>query len=207
MSRLKECREALERMPDWQQRSVRKVVGIITEGQRWDLDRFEGGGVVGLEKDEELRKYTYQVAGCVGEFWTEIGFGVVDDFATRKEDEMMELGQAYGRSLQLVNILRDVPEDLENGRCYLPGARTKDELLGARQRWIDEARGGLDQAGHYAEALNGKRIRFGTVLPAMIGRETLNRLETATWTEWEAGVKVTRSEVYRMMGKAAKFAL
>ena len=188
MSRLKECREALE-------------------GQRWDLDRFEGEGVVGLEKDEELRRYTYQVAGCVGEFWTEIGFGVDGDFATRKKDEMMELGQAYGRSLQLINILRDVPEDLENGRCYLPGARTKDELLGARQRWIDEARGGLDEAGHYAEALNGKRIRFGTVLPAMIGRETLNRLETATWTEWEAGVKVTRSEIYRMMGKAAKFAL
>jgi len=206
MSRLEECREALVRLPDWQRRLVRKVVGIITEGQKWDLERFEGEGVVGLEKDEELRKYTYQVAGCVGEFWTEIGFGVDRDFATRKEAEMMVLGQAYGRSLQLINILRDVPEDLENGRCYLPGAKTRDELFGARQRWIDEARGGLDEADHYAEALNGKRMRFGTILPAMIGRRTLDLLGKASWEEWQSRVKVTRSEVRKIMWEAAKFA-
>lgn len=207
MSRLDECVEALEELPEWQLVSVRKVVGIITEGQQWDLDRFEGNGVVTLESDEELRKYTYQVAGCVGEFWTEIGFGDDGDFARASEGEMMSWGQAYGRSLQLINILRDVPEDLENGRCYLPGASSQEELLQERKRWITEAREGLDQADQYAEALNGKRMRFGTVLPAMIGRETLNRLENATWQEWEAGVKVSRKEVYAMMARAVNFAI
>lgn len=207
MSRLDECVEALEELPEWQQKSVRKVVGIITEGQRWDLDRFEGEGVVGLESDEELRRYTYQVAGCVGEFWTEIGFGDDRDFAKASEEEMMEWGQAYGRSLQLINILRDVPEDLENGRCYLPGAKTREDLLRERQRWIEEARDGLDQADRYAEALNGKRMRFGTVLPAMIGRETLDRLEGTGWAEWEARVKVSRKEIYGMMWEAMKFSL
>ena len=207
MARLGEVVAALEELPDWQQESVRKVVGIITEGQSWDLDRFAGEGVVGLESDEELRKYTYQVAGCVGEFWTEIGFGVESDFAREGRDEMMEWGQAYGRSLQLINILRDVPEDWANGRCYLPRARTREGLLTERQRWIDEARAGLDQADRYAEALNGKRMRFGTVLPAMIGRETLDRIEEATWEEWEARVKVTRKEIYGMMARAIRFAL
>ena len=207
MSRLDECVGALSELPEWQQVSVRKVVGIITEGQRWDLDRFEGTGVVGLESDEELRNYTYQVAGCVGEFWTEIGFGTESNFARAGREEMMRWGRAYGRSLQLINILRDVPEDWENGRCYLPGAGTQEDLMRERQRWIEEARAGLDQADRYAEALNGKRMRFGTVLPAMIGRETLVRLEESDWAAWVARVKVSRRDVYMMMAGAARFAL
>jgi len=166
---------------------------------------------VSLESDEELRNYTYQVAGCVGEFWTEVGFGVDEGFASLGFEEMNELGQAYGRSLQLINILRDVPEDWENGRCYLPGVNPRENsregLLRERQRWIEEARVGLDKAEHYAEALNGKRMRFGTLLPAMIGRETLARLEKASWDEWEARVKVSRKEIYGMLWRAVKFAL
>ena len=207
MGRIEECLEALDQLPEKQKEAVQKVVRIITEGQAWDLDRFVGDGVVSLESDEELRRYTYQVAGCVGEFWTEIGFGVDEGFATRSFAEMNELGQAYGRSLQLINILRDVPEDLGNGRCYIPGAVSQEDLLRERSRWIAEAREGLDKADQYAESLNGKRMRFGTVLPAMIGRETLDRLEGATWDEWVARVKVSRKEIYGMMIRAAKFAL
>ncbi|MGB0328249.1 MAG: phytoene/squalene synthase family protein [Akkermansiaceae bacterium] len=207
MRRLDECVAGLGELPEWQQISVRKVVGIITQGQEWDLDRFESEGVVGLKNDVELRDYTYWVAGCVGEFWTEIGFGVDPGFANAARKDMLKWGQAFGRSLQLINILRDVPEDLENGRCYLPGAKTEDELLKQRQRWIDEAREGLDQADLYAAALNGKRLRFATVLPAMIGRETLDRLEKADWEAWQARVKVSRKEVYRLMAKAMRFAL
>ena len=183
------------------------MVGIITEGQTWDLVRFEGDGVIGLESDEELRHYTYQVAGCVGEFWTEIGFGTDEDFATRPEAEMNALGQAYGRSLQLINILRDVPEDLANGRCYLPNARTRDELMAARGPWIDEAMAGLNSAQTYAESLNGKRMRFASILPALIGRETLLRLRDCSWDEWARKIKVSRSEVKSMMWQAARFAL
>ena len=207
ISRLSDCVAALENLPDWQQISVRKVVGIITEGQCWDLDRFSGKGVVCLGEDRELRTYTYQVAGCVGEFWTEIGFGDNRDFARASFDEMMEWGKAYGRSLQLINILRDVPEDRKNGRCYLPGAETREHLLRERQRWIKEAHEGLDLGERYAKSLNGKRMRFGTVLPAMIGRKTLDRLELVSWENWESGVKISRKEVYCMMAKAARFAV
>lgn len=207
MERLEECLASFDALPEEQRASVAKVVGIITEGQKWDLERFEGERIVSLESDEELRNYTYQVAGCVGEFWTEIGFGVDEDFASLEKSEMMSLGQAYGRSLQLINILRDVPEDLENGRCYLPGGYEVDLLLANREKWIAEARDGLKQADRYAEALAGKRMRFGTVLPAMIGRATLDLLEQASWDDWQRGVKVTRPEVKMMMVRAAKFAL
>ena len=207
LGHLDECMRALGELPQGQQRSIRKVVGIITEGQTWDLVRFEGDGVIGLESDEELRHYTYQVAGCVGEFWTEIGFRTDEDFATRPEAEMNALGQAYGRSLQLINILRDVPEDLANGRCYLPNARTRDELMAARGPWIDEAMAGLNSAQTYAESLNGKRMRFASILPALIGRETLLRLRDCSWDGWARKIKVSRSEVKSMMWQAARFAL
>lgn len=207
LERLDESLLALDQLPSWQQEAVRKVVGIIIEGQRWDLDRFEGTGVVGLESDEELRRYTYQVAGCVGEFWTEIGLGEDREFARASREDMMRWGQAFGRSLQLINILRDIPEDWENGRCYLPGARTQAELLVERGRWIKEARQGLDAAFRYADSVNGKRLRFATILPALIGRETLARLDEADWEEWQGRVKVSRKEIYRLMGKALRFSL
>ena len=202
------CLEALAQLPEWQQAAVRRVVGIITDGQSWDLTRFKKDGVIRLERDEELRNYTYQVAGCVGEFWTELGFGL-GEFSRIERTQMDEWGQSFGRALQLINILRDVPEDLENGRCYLPGEGelNADVLMQERGRWIAEAHRGLDDAERYAEALFGRRIRFATVLPALIGRETLNRLEASTWEQWQARVKVSRAEVRAMMLQAAKFAL
>ncbi|MGJ8698304.1 MAG: phytoene/squalene synthase family protein [Verrucomicrobiaceae bacterium] len=208
LKRTNDCLDALASLPEWQQAAIRRVVGIITEGQDWDLVRFKRDGVVRLEEDEELRKYTYQVAGCVGEFWTELGFGL-GEFAGESREQMDEWGRSYGRALQLINILRDVPEDLENGRCYLPGAEevSPEVLIRERGRWIAEAHEGLDDAQRYAEALYGKRMRFATILPALIGRETLNRLEGASWEEWVARVKVSRAEVKGMMWDAVKFAV
>ena len=115
----------------------------------------------------------------------------------------------FGRSLQLINILRDVAEDLENGRCYLPGEGRPEEveLMVLRRKWIEEASAGLDSAEKYARALHGKRMRFATILPAMIGRRTLELLEGANWEEWQGRLKVSRSEVKKMMFGAMKFAI
>ena len=33
---------------------------------------------------------------------------------------MVPIGIRYGKGLQLVNILRDLPQDLQKGRCYVP---------------------------------------------------------------------------------------
>lgn len=62
---------------------------------------------------EELEKYTYRVASCVGIISTRI-FG-----CTHPDSEKYAI--ALGHALQLTNILRDVDEDLRNGgRIYLP---------------------------------------------------------------------------------------
>jgi phytoene synthase len=59
-----------------------------------------------------LRVYTYRAAGVVGRWLTEL-HGVRDPW-------MLDRATALGQAMQLTNILRDVGEDLERGRMYLP---------------------------------------------------------------------------------------
>lgn len=191
-----DCFDWLDRLDRRVSRHIRKVVGVITEGQAWDLERFEGEEVVRLDMGEELERYAYQVAGCVGEFWTEIGFECQDGFCGEAKSVMLEWGANYGRGLQLVNILRDLPEDLERGRCYLPGqGMDQNELLGAAAEWRARARIWLADGFRYAAALRGIKLRMATGLPALLGIKTLDRLDRASWSELAEGVKVTRRQV------------
>lgn len=61
---------------------------------------------------DALRVYTYRAAGVVGRWLTEL-HDVRDSW-------MLERATALGRAMQCTNILRDVGEDLERGRLYLP---------------------------------------------------------------------------------------
>ena len=144
--------QSLQNLSPEDQRDIRELLTIITRGQREDLTRWHGQ-LTALANAEELRKYTYLVAGCVGEFWTRVCFRKVQSFTARMEADMLELGRKYGRGLQLVNILRDAGSDLRAGRCYFPEEELRvanlspDDLLNAPaeflpiyQRWIAEAR-------------------------------------------------------------------
>jgi farnesyl-diphosphate farnesyltransferase len=202
---------ALQNVSPEDQRDVRELLAIITRGQRQDLTRWSGG-LAALANAEELREYTYLVAGCVGEFWTRVCFRKVQSFTSRLEADMLELGRNYGRGLQLVNILRDAGSDLRAGRCYFP----EDELRAANlsasdlldapaaflpnySRWIAEARAGLDAGLEYSIAINPPRVRVATVLPAMIGVRTLSLLEESGLEALRTRVKVPRSEVRGMI--------
>ena len=76
------------------------------------------GGLQDLEQTryadfEELRRYCTKVAGAVG----------VACVAVYGSDDV-ERAETLGIALQLINIIRDVPEDWHLGRVYLP----RDEL-------------------------------------------------------------------------------
>ena len=60
----------------------------------------------------EVHAYAHLVAGVVGEWLTEMQ-GVHDRW-------MLERAALLGRAMQLTNILRDVGEDWDRGRLYLP---------------------------------------------------------------------------------------
>jgi farnesyl-diphosphate farnesyltransferase len=123
LRRLPECFELLERLPPADTARVRAVLATITEGQVLDLTWFPGedaGGLAALETLEDLERYTYLVAGCVGEFWTEMHVAHRPRLREWDLPRMRGRGVCFGKALQMTNVLRDLPRDLRNGRCYLP---------------------------------------------------------------------------------------
>ncbi len=101
----------------------------------------------------------------------------------------------FGKGLQLVNILRDVPADLRRGCCYLPAERlaslplTPADLLDPvnepRLRplyngYLDRTKGHLLAGWAYTNALPRRsvRLRLACSWPILIGRETLQLLRT-----------------------------
>ena len=67
LERLPDCLALLATFGETDRDAVRQLLGIITDGQVFDLERFPGeteAELVALANDEELDRYTYLVAGC-----------------------------------------------------------------------------------------------------------------------------------------------
>ena len=96
-----------------------ECLDIIVHGQLLDLERFgpanEGGKISALANNEELDDYTFRVAGCVGVFWTKMSLAHLMELSPEEEKVFMERGIRFGKALQMINILRDIPEDLRFG--------------------------------------------------------------------------------------------
>lgn len=71
------------------------------------------GGIQTFTDVDDLMAYCYRVAGVVGLLVAPIA-------GYRGGEATLERAVALGQAMQLTNILRDVGEDLERGRCYLP---------------------------------------------------------------------------------------
>ncbi len=203
-----EILEWLAKTPPAEAALVREVVAIIISGQRLDLERFadaSGSAVISLRNDDELEDYAWRVAGCVGAFWTKLGFLTLGrSFSDADEARLLDQGIAYGKGLQLVNILRDLPGDLTAGRCYLPVADSRDRhaLLECHARWLETARAWVAQGEAYAATLRMRRLRMATVLPVWLAQETLEAMRGADWERLSQRVKVPRSRVYRLLWDA-----
>ncbi len=184
---LPQCLNWLDKLPPDDRSDVLDVLGKITRGQMLDVERFgDPSQPNSLASARELDEYTYLVAGCVGEFWTALCCRHLHDFAALPLPRMLELGRAYGMGLQLVNILRDQAADLAAGRRYMPQGTTA-------AHWMDQAQNGLDCGMQYALAVNSRRVRAASALPALIGARTLALIGTQGTSTTK--VKVTRSEV------------
>jgi phytoene synthase len=84
----------------------------LIEGVESDL------GSVVFESDRELLRYCYRVAGTVGLMMCGV-LGV-------DEKEALPHAIDLGVAMQITNICRDVLEDAERGRVYLPATRLRD---------------------------------------------------------------------------------
>lgn len=139
MQALPQCLPLLHTLSAPDQASVRTVLGHITRGQQLDMTRFGTGPhrLASLQTETELNDYTWLVAGCVGEFWTELCVRHLPGFAVLPHEEMMLLGRQYGMGLQRLNIIRDMGADLADGRCYWPVETLAQ--AGLTPEWLAEA--------------------------------------------------------------------
>lgn len=95
---------------------------LVDTIQRYNMPaRYLHDQISGAEMDltirsystfERLREYCYRVAGTVGLTCTHV-FGF-------HEARALDLAEKLGLAFQLTNILRDVREDYQRGRVYLP---------------------------------------------------------------------------------------
>jgi farnesyl-diphosphate farnesyltransferase len=228
LASLSQAIAALEASPEADRARVRSVVATLTRGMEIDLTMFppeDSGRVVALKDPPELDRYIYYVAGCVGEFWTEITIAHTPALRHWDAGRMSELGVRFGKALQLTNVLRDVPKDLRIGRCYLPESQLEaagvgpEDLLdassGVQARPVLAA--GLETslehyraAEEYLLAIPQRclRLRLAVLWPILVGLATLAQLaRNEAWLDPEKPSRVSRGWVYRMLALTPPCAL
>jgi farnesyl-diphosphate farnesyltransferase len=201
------------------QRHICAVIETIISGQELDLRRFAGAAehrIAALETDAELADYTYRVAGCVGEFWTRICRAHLFPNARVDEQQLFADAVRFGQGLQLVNILRDLPRDLRQGRCYIPRTRlasvdlapedllhseTEPKFRALYDEYLAVAESHLAAGWRYTNSLprNKLRVRLACAWPILIGMKTLGHLRRQNPLDPAHRIKVSHSEVRQIM--------
>ncbi len=155
----------------------------LLAGMRMDIEAAP------ITTEQDLELYCYRAAGTVGLMMCRL-FGVDDPHAFRH-------AKSLGMAMQMTNIARDVAEDWERGRCYLPtcwgapspGVDPRPEDHSIRPA-IDRLLRLADQ--HYADGARGyaclpPRVRFA--------------IRTAGKVYHEIGVEIRRRGLRVMHGR------
>ncbi len=214
--------EVLQTIISGQELDLQRFAPLESTLQRAGQDSLKAGlqQIVALQTDAELDDYTYRVAGCVGEFWTKMCRAHLFPNAELDDVFLLTNGVRFGKGLQLVNILRDLPVDLRKGRCYLPveklsaaGLSPADLLSPVNEKkfrplynsYLDVAQKHLDAGWDYTNALPRRcvRVRLACAWPILIGVKTLAKLRTANVLDGERRIKVSRVEVKQIIWRTA----
>ena len=219
--------EKTDKFTDSDRQKIRRCLDIIIGGQSLDLERFtdaSGNQIISLDNEEELDDYTYRVAGSVGELWTHMSLDHLFEMDSEMQEILFIKALNFGKSLQLINILRDLPEDLLMGRCYLPKETLEKYNLSAEDLkdsknmeafkplfdiYLDRAISYLNNAIEYIEMLpkNQYRLRLSCMLPVLIGQRTLILLREENILDSKNRIKVMRPEIRRIMWQSIALCL
>lgn len=150
----------------------------LLEGMNMDLDKAR------YEDFTRLYDYCYKVAGVVGLIMLEI-FGYSDPEAKKHATEL-------GVAMQLTNILRDIKEDFQRGRIYLPQGEMKQfnitegtiarqentpELKELLRFNISRARGYYKQSSRGFSMITNKQSRFVAAIMKELYSGILDKIE------------------------------
>ncbi|MFQ5801629.1 MAG: phytoene/squalene synthase family protein [Candidatus Methylomirabilales bacterium] len=220
LARLEECFALHRALDPADQERVRDLILTITQGMQMDLTTFPGedeGRLIALNTRRDLDRYTYFVAGCVGEFWTEIHIAHRPSLKGWHVPEMKKRGVRFGKGLQMTNILRDLVRDLRLGRCYLPqedldalglapadllDPRAMPRLTPLLQDLLQVTLAHYREGWSYTLAIPRReiRMRLACAWPLLIGLKTLALVaQSENLLHPAAAIKISRAEVYRIL--------
>ena len=179
----------------------RRLFEEVIEGVEIDLVKSR------FDTFDDLREYCYKVASVVGLICIEV-FGY-------DEPDAREYAVDMGLAMQLTNILRDVREDAERGRIYLP----LDEMASCGYTEEELFRGVVNEPFRELMRLQARRARayFASslklmplleprsracpeVLHALYSR-VLDRIERADFDVFSGRVGLGRTEKLYLMAK------
>jgi len=187
--------------------------------ERWAMDMIDGFAMDVEHRDyvtlDDVMAYCWHVAGVVGVMMARV-MGVTDP-------EVLRRAQDLGLAFQLTNISRDVIEDAEGGRVYLPADwlmeagleptaeavadpnnretvhRVTQRLLAVAEPYYDSARDGL----------RGLPFRSSMAIAAARGvyREIGRKVRRGGPGVWKRRVSVGRAMKLWLFGRGALIAI
>jgi len=220
LERLEDCFRLFQECSPEDRRRVQRLMTTLTQGMEMDLSRFPGQSVedlVALKTLDDLDRYTYYVAGCVGEFWTDLMCAHRKSLASWNVRHMSDVGVRFGKGLQLTNIVKDIAHDLQKGRCYIPETMLAEAGLTPRDlldqtnlprfrpvlsKLVRMATQHLDQGWMYTMSIprHEMRLRLSCMWPILSAGESLKLvLHSPDLLNPAVKVKIPRSKVYQIL--------
>lgn len=208
--------EAVLGLPPWVRPAIDRCVRAMTSGMSQVMEGVERTGAAsGLKDLNETLTYCYYVAGTVGEMLTELFAGYAPSVAPLR-GQLEPRAAAFGRALQLTNILKDIREDRERGSCWLPKTLMAQHGLSADTLLLHDHRAAaleflddmLSVAHREAETSleyilllphEEKGIRLFCLWPLFLAVRTLAALRGNPEVFSGPPVKISRASVTRVM--------
>ena len=220
LERLEECFAVFADFSPEDRRRVQRLMTTLVQGMEMDLTIFPGTSaaeLTALKTVDDLDQYTYYVAGCVGEFWTDLMCAYRRGLRSWNVRSMSEVGVRFGKGLQLTNVIKDLAHDLQRGRCYVPEPMLVEEGLTPRDlldqqnlarfrpvlnKLIRKAVDHLDQGWLYTMSIPRyeTRLRLSCMWPILSAGESLRLVRgSPDVLNPSVRIKISRARVYSMM--------
>jgi len=208
LQKLPQCISIYNKFEPDDKKLISAVVGRVCEGMLFDLKTFNPGVLTALEKTAQLEYYCDTMGGAPGVFWS--GLILKSAAVKMSAEEFKNFGKNIGDALQIVNILRDVKEDIANNRCYFPaedlgffGVSVKDFRDGSSRavnpvikKWILWGLDKISCAPEYFEQISKKnwRLRLSVLMPVIWALDTFELLAQSDILNNK--VKINKKNIY-----------
>lgn len=215
ITHLTDCIAALKKIDPALKPYIYEVVTAVCEGMKIDLTTFPndaGTPPAAFNTGEELALYCRLMGGKPGLFWSQLIYH--SEPVKLPKETFFELGEKIGDALQIVNILRDLPKDIQNGRCYFPRTDLHDcnltpadlklkkfskKFAAIQQKWTHWGNGNLQHAATYYQAIPKRawQVRAAVAWPMLWTADTFAKLaQTPDLLNPQKRVKISRVRIY-----------